>query len=311
MSLVSKEIKWKNYYYSFLRFRLAKNPKSFSKYIGATKPGKQKLKIIENNFKKELTQRLAGRTYSAGLISPDEVIRSLLFRDLFREKYTSLTELKRRKYDIDRTVSFTLTTLTTEDVNVDIDDVENALKKRSALTEKEEISKNMLKAVESIKHKHTLTKEYLLELHKTIMSGFETKTPGSFRNRRVHLYRYADDGSKTEIAYRAPVRAKIEDLVQEFCDWYNKSDLNPIEKAALSHYKLYRIHPFLDGNKRICRLIFNKTLIENGFPLLNISVRKEAYFDALIESVENGRPKALADFALNEYYKQVRDFLSE
>ncbi len=41
MSLVSKEIKWKNYYYSFLRFRLAKNPKSFSKYIDLKKPSKK------------------------------------------------------------------------------------------------------------------------------------------------------------------------------------------------------------------------------------------------------------------------------
>jgi Fic/DOC family. len=59
----------------------------------------------------------------------------------------------------------------------------------------------------------------------------------------------------------------------------------------MAHYKLYKIHLFLDGNKRICRLIFNKMLIDDHFPLINISVNKEAYFDSLILSVETNNPK--------------------
>lgn len=38
-------------------------------------------------------------------------------------------------------------------------------------------------------------------------------------------------------------------LIDEFTEWYKSTSLNPIEKAALAHYNLYRIHPFLDGNK--------------------------------------------------------------
>lgn len=112
-------------------------------------------------------------------VSKDEVIKSLLFCLAFGKKYNKLTMLQRRKYDIDSTVRFTLTTLTTEEVNVDLIDVKNALDKISGLTYREQISKNMLRAVESIKESHKLNSSYLLELHRIIMANFETKNPAS------------------------------------------------------------------------------------------------------------------------------------
>ena len=98
-------------------------------------------------------------------------------------------------------------------------------------------------------------------------------------------------------------------MLDEFIDWYVKSDLNPIEKASLAHYKLYSIHPFLDGNKRICRLIFNKYLIDEAFPIINVSEKRDEYFDALIESVEKNKSDLLVDFVLKEYFRQVKAFI--
>lgn len=311
MTLVAKKIKGKTYYYSFLSYFLVNNPKSFSKYVGAKRPRGKELAVIEELFKKELVLRISGKEYSNALLSTDDVIRTLLFRDLFNKKYTSLNDLERRKYDIDSTVSFTLTTLTTEEVDVDLKDIENALKKKSGFTTREQISKNMLNAVERIKLNHKLDEKYLLELHGRIMSGFEGKTPGKFRKRQVYLYRREEYGGigGVELSYKPPGYEKIEVLIEEFLRWHSSSPLNPIEKAAVAHYKLYAIHPFLDGNKRICRLIFNKILLESSFPLINISLKKEEYFDALVKAIETHRPKVFVDFALKQYYIQVRRFL--
>ena len=99
-------------------------------------------------------------------------------------------------------------------------------------------------------------------------------------------------------------------MIDEFVKWYNSTKLNPVEKAALAHYNLYRIHPFLDGNKRICRLISKKTLLDEGFPLLNISVKKEHYFQSLIDSVKKDTPKKLAEFTLKEFFRQTKEFLT-
>lgn len=278
-----------------------------------TKPGEKELIKIENSFKEELISKKFGKPYSNLLLSKDNVIKSFLFRDLFNKKYQGLTDLKKRKYDIDSTIIFTLTTLTTEAVDVELADVEKAFSKESRFTQREQISKNMLNAVESIKQHHELNKTYLLELHHVIMANFETKNPGKLRDRQVYLYRRGGSvqSGDTELSYRPPRYSRVNGLLDDFFNWYNNSNLNPIEKAVVAHYNLYKIHPFLDGNKRICRLIFNKTLIDNNFPLINISLNREKYFDALVFSVENNKPKTLADFALRQYYLQVKEFLKD
>jgi Fic family protein len=310
MTLVIKKVKGKSYYYSFLSYFLVHKPKSFSRYIGAQKPTEKEFIEIESRFKDEIIRRLSGKLYTSESIQQGETIRTLLFKDLFVKKYEKLTELKKRKYDIDSTVLFTLTTLTTEEVDVSLDDVKNAFKKETSFTQKERISKNMLNAVESIRKPHILDKKYLLELHKMTMASFETKNPGQFRPKQVYLHKIVEDNPMgVELSYRPPTPDKINSLIDQFIDWYKGSTLNPVEKAAMAHYKLYKIHPFLDGNKRICRLIFNKTLLDEGFPLLNVSMEKESYFEALIESVEKDHVKVLIEFVLKQYYKQVRDFI--
>jgi Fic family protein len=312
MALVVKTINGKSYYYSFLSYFLADRAKSFSKYIGSARPSKKTLSRIEDSFRQELIRRISGRGYSCSLMSKDDVIRSLLFSKEFSMKFQKLTGLMRRKYDIDSTITFALTTLTTEEVDVNRADVENAFSKTSGLTRREQLSRNMLRAVDSIKSHHRLDKEYLLRLHRMIMATFEMKTPGRFRTKQVYLYRYSSSGTdgKRELAYRPPHHKRVIELLNEFVRWYNSSNLNPIEKAAVAHYNLYRIHPFLDGNKRICRLIFNKALLDGGFPLINISVDKETYFDMLVGAVEANNPQLFVGFALKQYYRQVRAFLT-
>ncbi len=312
MALLVKKIRGGNYYYSFLSYRVATKPKSFSKYIGSRKPTEKELEKIENIFRIGLIQKLSGKTYSGSLVDKDEIVKSLLFSAAFNKKYQKLTNSKRRKYDIDSMVRFTLTTLTTEEVDVDLTDVTNALVKASGLTLREQISKNMLRAVESIKKPHKLDREYILELHNTIMSTFEQKSPGNFRKKQVYLYKKGsfDSSGDRELKYRPPEHKKVIKLLEKFLRWYNDTDLNPVEKAAIAHYQLYMIHPFLDGNKRICRLIFNKTLFDSKFPLINISINKEAYFDALIRSVETEDPRNFVEFAFKQYYQQIKTFLA-
>ncbi len=310
MALRTKYVKGRKYYYLDLSYFVSGKAKTFSKYIGAKKPSNGNLAKIERAFKTGIVSKLAGKAYSVESISQNDLVKALLFRDAFDKKYGSLSGVKRRKYEVDSTILFTLTTLTTEDVDVSLSDVQNAFEKDYQLSMREQISKNMLNAVESIKGKQPLTKPYLLGLHKTIMASFEGKTPGQIRGRQVYLHKKdAKHLLGTEIAYRPPHYGRLEELLDEFVAWYHSTPLNPIEKAARAHYQLYKIHPFLDGNKRMCRLLLNKALLDEGFPLLNISTKKEQYFQKLIDSVEKGKLKTLVEFTLKEYFRQVKEFL--
>ena len=310
MALRTKTVKGNKYCYLDLSYSVAGKTKTFSKYLGVQRPRKNQLSSVERSFKTEIISRLSGKRYSGEFVSKDDLIKALLFKDAFGRRFASLSNLSRRQYEVDSTVIFTLTTLTTEDVDVSLSDVRNALEKRRQLTMREQISGNMIKAVKSIRERHTVDKPYLLGLHKTIMANFEGKNPGKLRNRQVYLYRRGGQTRMaSEIAFRPPHFSKINRLLDKFFVWYNSTDLNPIEKAAQTHYRLYRIHPFLDGNKRICRLMMNKVLLDEGFPLLNVSAKRETYFQTLIDSVENDLPKKLAEFTLKEFFRQVKDFL--
>jgi len=312
MKLRTKTVYGKKYYYLDLGYRVLAKSKTFSKYVGTKKPSESELAKIEQSFRAEIISKLSGKQYANEFISKDDLIKALLFKESFSKKFASLSGVQKRKYEVDSTILFTLTTLTTEDVDVSLTDVKQAFEKENQLSMREQISKNMLKAVESIKEKHVMNKQYLLELHKTIMASFEGKSPGKIRVGQVYLQKRDEKNPLgTEIGYRPPHYNKVGKLLDDFAEWYNATPLNPLEKAAQAHYKLYKIHPFLDGNKRICRLILNKTLIDEGFPLLNISTKKENYFQTLIDSVEKGLPKKLAEFTLKEYFRQVKDFLKK
>lgn len=312
MALRTKTVKGKKYYYLDLSYFVANKAKTFSKYLGSKKPSKSELTKVEQSFRTEIISKLSGKQYANEFISKDDLIKALLFKDAFNRKFASLSVVQKRKYEVDSTILFTLTTLTTEDVDVSLTDVKQAFGKENHLSMREQISKNMLKAVGSIKEKHTMNKQYLLELHKTIMASFEGKSPGKIRAGQVYLQKRDEKNLLgAEIAYRPPHHSKVEKLLDEFIEWHNSTQLNPLEKAAFAHYKFYRIHPFLDGNKRMSRLIFNKTLLADGFPLLNISAKKEPYFQTLIDSVEKDLPKKLAEFTLKEYFRQTKEFLHE
>ena len=312
MKLRIKTVYGKKYYYLDFGYRVLAKSKTFSKYVGTKKPSESELAKIEQSFRTEIISKLSGKEYACEFISKDGLIKAMLFRNAFNKKFASLSAVQKRKHEVDSTILFTLTTLTTEDVDVSLSDVKSAFEKENQLSMREQISKNMLKAVESIKEKHALNKEYLLGLHKTIMASFEGKNPGKIRAGQVYLQKRDEKNPLgTEIGYRPPHHSKVDKLLDNFVEWYNATLLNPLEKAAQAHYKLYKIHPFLDGNKRICRLILNKTLIDEGFPLLNISTKKEQYFQTLIDSVEKDLPKKLAEFTLKEYFRQIKEFLNK
>lgn len=81
------------------------------------------------------------------------------------------------------------------------------------------------------------------------------------------------------------VAPQMEQLVAEFA----KTKLHPIEAAALFHLKFEGIYPFIDGNGRTGRLILNFTLMQHGYPPINVKfVDRKRYYDAFESYYRDG-----------------------
>lgn len=81
---------------------------------------------------------------------------------------------------------------------------------------------------------------------------------------------------------------EVAQAMADLCGWWSTSDANPVLEAAVIHAWLAHIHPFEDGNGRICRILANYSLVKAGFPplILRSESDRAQYYDALATSDE-------------------------
>jgi Fic family protein len=136
--------------------------------------------------------------------------------------------------------------------------------------------KTLLEHLEAINHQEaihfieqlvvnlqTFNKSVLVQLHRFILMGIDTKNAGVYRTVEVRI-----SGSK----HVPPSPLLLNDLIDGYFEFYelNKRTMHPVLLAAEMHERLVTIHPFIDGNGRTARLVMNLVLLQNGYTLVNI-----------------------------------------
>ena len=117
------------------------------------------------------------------------------------------------------------------------------------------------------------------ELHKELMAGVrgDEAAPGEFR--RIQNWIGRPGSTLASATYVPPPPGEIAGLLGAWERFLHESELPPLATIALAHYQFEAIHPFLDGNGRVGRLLVTLFLIEKGIlptPLLYLS----AFFEA-------------------------------
>ena len=101
-----------------------------------------------------------------------------------------------------------------------------------------------------------LTEPILLRLHTIILRSIEDEWAGRYRNVPVRI-----SGSR----HIPPNPAKVPVLMSELFSWYGGSPAgHAVEIASELHLRIAQIHPFIDGNGRIARLLMNLHLLQQG-----------------------------------------------
>ena len=201
------------------------------------------------------------------------------------------------------------------------------LDKSESDQEKNKETFNILKAnkflEKTIKNNFQISKKYIFDIHSLVMFG-ETEKTKRFRTEMGAIF------NQTGVAvYLSPPPTQINSLIDQLINYINSNiEKFPLICALVSHLVFEKIHPFVDGNGRVGRLLifsilkakgygegylisFEKYLDENksdyyyfldqGFKntegylifMLNSFLKESEELKKQIESVKNGKEKLL------------------
>lgn len=187
-------------------------------------------------------------------------------------------------------------------VNADVSDVINYIKAT-------EYAINRLKDL-------PLCNRLVKETHAVLLSGVRgsEKTPGEFRCSQNWI---GGQGSTLKNARYIP--PNLQDMVEAMSDlekYINNESgkLDPLVRAALIHYQFETIHPFLDGNGRLGRLLIMLFLMQTrvlSSPALYISCylksNRVEYYDRMTEVRRNGNYEQWIVFFLRAVKETAED----
>lgn len=190
-----------------------------------------------------------------------------------------------------------------ENANLDVSDVINYVKAT-------QYALNRLKEL-------PLCCRLIREIHEVLMDGVrgQDKTPGEFRCSQNWIG--PANCALKEARYIPPNVEDMQNAMTDLEKYINENtDYDPLIRVALIHYQFETIHPFLDGNGRIGRLLILLYLMEQGLlakPVIYISyfLKKNQieYYDRISEVRRSGNFEQWIRFFLEAVSKAASDSL--
>ena len=169
----------------------------------------------------------------------------------------------------------------------------------------------------------SITSNYILQLHKTLYSHSAKAIGGNYKN--VQNYISATDSNGTTYTLFTPLAPYETPIaIEKICDEFNKAlaenEVDPLILIPIFIHDFLCIHPFLDGNGRMSRLLTTLLLYKCGYFIgkyisleAKISKNKQLYYDALEKSQQNwhngqDNPETFIKYLLGTIISAYRDF---
>ena len=156
--------------------------------------------------------------------------------------------------------------------------------------------------LEAINHKHAIdyvetlareagpsTERDIRQIHALVLRTIDDEEAGRYRRTQVLI---------TGSAHVPPDPIAVPGLMGDLAAWINgeAAKLHPVKHAALAHFRLVDIHPFIDGNGRTARLLMNLLLFRDGYPLAVIRAGDRLAYYEMLEKAHAGNTSPFVDF---------------
>jgi Fic family protein len=171
------------------------------------------------------------------------------------------------------------------------------------------------KGVQRLK-KLPLSLRLVKELHSALMTGVrgDGAAPGEFR--RMQNWIGSPGATIANARFVPPPPSELAPCLDAWEKFLHERDLPPLLQAALLHYQFEAIHPFIDGNGRVGRLLITLFLVEREIlpsPLLYLSAffeaTRRAYYELLTGVSQRGEWEAWILYFLRGIAHQATDAL--
>ena len=252
-------IKRKSYYYIQHSYRKGNKVITLERYLGKTIP-----EDIEG-IKQEILQKEKKEVYNKlGKIKIS-----------FQEEWRKIPDSVKEKELEEITIAFTYNTNAIEGSTITLEEtreiIEDKIAPNKPLRDIKETEYHANAFLSMLEKRERVFNKLILNWHKQIFGETKQDIAGKYRD---YLVRVGN--------HRAPDWHGVIKLMNQLINFINKSKINPVELAAISHYRFEKIHPFGDGNGRIGRLLMNQILWHKQYPMLIIEYKKrKSYYKAL------------------------------
>ncbi len=294
-----KERNGKKYYYRVKNIRKGKSFKKARIYLGVDLD-KEKLSLEESKADKELE-------ILSGLLEDKE---KLFLEDVKKRLKREPKENEENRYEA-FTSFFTYDSNAIEGNSLTLEETsfllfEKRVPSAKSLREINETLNHKLAFDYMLRYKGDITKEFILELHKLVIKNTlkENLIPQIGKYRDLQVYIHGRD-------WLPPKPKGVPKEMKNLLSWYtlNKNKLHPLVIASYFHVAFETIHPFVDGNGRVGRLLMNFILHKNKYPMINIPNKiKFRYYGSLKIATLEGNLRPFIELMLELYKKAKINF---
>ncbi|GAB3992697.1 hypothetical protein GCM10029992_02490 [Glycomyces albus] len=159
-----------------------------------------------------------------------------------------------------------------------------------------------LVTLQEVRHLHFQTMRLVWDVAPHPHSS-DAEGPGAFRRHQIAWF----PGGMKPPSW-TEVDSHMQTWVDAACEFDRLPGRHDIERLAHLHHDFEQIHPFLDGNGRVGRLLLNLLLIRRGYvPIVIEKRRRDRYLDCL-QAADAGNPAMLAEFLTRQALDSIERF---